>query len=144
MNNLEKYLDQVIEQKPIVYEPPVEAPKPPPEEAPPVNVLASVRRRWYIVLAATVVLCALALPAIFLLVEPQHVVQGAVREAIRSSTARRKDRVRAPFVVRSKSFQTMMMRPMIAQAASGHIIQPPPVQSSETFSPNVFSGGVRP
>jgi succinoglycan biosynthesis transport protein ExoP len=81
MNNLEKYLDQVIEQKPIVYEPPVEAPKPPPEEAPPVNVLASVRRRWYIVLAATVVLCALALPAIFLLVEPQHVVQGAVRVA---------------------------------------------------------------
>ena len=28
MNNLEKYLDQVIEQKPVVYEPPGEALRP--------------------------------------------------------------------------------------------------------------------
>ncbi len=83
MNNLEKYLDQVIEQKPVVYEPPVEAPRPspPPQEAPTINVWASVRRRWYVILATTLVLGALALPAIFLLVEPQYVVQGAVRVA---------------------------------------------------------------
>ena len=79
MNNLEKYLDQVIEQKPVVYEPPVEAPPPP--EAPTLHVLASVRRRWYIVLATVIVLSTLALPAIVLLVEPQYLVQGAVRVA---------------------------------------------------------------
>jgi len=85
MNNLEKYLDQVIEQRPVGYDPPVDvqAPPPPPPalEAPTVNVLAVVRRRWYIALAAALVLCALALPAIWLLVEPQHTIQGAVRVA---------------------------------------------------------------
>jgi polysaccharide biosynthesis transport protein len=78
MNNLEKYLDQVIEQKPVVYEPPVEVPQPP-EEPPTINLLASVRRRWYIVLAVTIVLSAVALPAIWLVIEPQYVVQGAVK-----------------------------------------------------------------
>jgi succinoglycan biosynthesis transport protein ExoP len=79
MNNLEKYLDQVIEQKPVVYEPPEEIPPAPPEEPPTVNLLASVRRRWYLVAAVAIVLCALALPAIWLLVEPQYTVQGAVK-----------------------------------------------------------------
>ncbi|MCX5647394.1 MAG: polysaccharide biosynthesis tyrosine autokinase [Phycisphaerae bacterium] len=84
MNNLEKYLDQVIEQKPAAYEPPGEIQRPPgevqrpPEEPPTINLLASVRRRWYLVLVATIVICAVALPAIWLLVEPQYVVQGAV------------------------------------------------------------------
>jgi succinoglycan biosynthesis transport protein ExoP len=81
MNNLEKYLDQVIEQKPVVYEPPgaVTDVPPGPEEPPSVNVLASVRRRWYIVVLVTIVLCALALPALWLVIEPRYVVQGAVR-----------------------------------------------------------------
>jgi succinoglycan biosynthesis transport protein ExoP len=81
MNNLEKYLDQVIEQKPVVYEAPVEAPQPPqPQpETPTINLLASVRKRWYLVVIVTIVLSALALPAIWLLIEPQYVVQGAVR-----------------------------------------------------------------
>ncbi len=79
MNNLEKYLDQVIEQKPVVGEPPVEPPQPPPPEEPTVNLLASVRKRWYVVVAVTVLLSALALPAIWLIVQPQYVVQGAVK-----------------------------------------------------------------
>lgn len=79
MNNLEKYLDQVIEQKPVVCEAPVEAPQPPPPEMPTINLLASVRKRWYLVVAVTLVLSALALPAIWLLVEPQYLVQGAVK-----------------------------------------------------------------
>lgn len=76
MNNpLEKYLDQVIEQKPIVYEPPAEV-----QEAPPTtNLMDSVRRRWPIILAVTVVVCALGLPAVWFLVEPTFVVQGMVR-----------------------------------------------------------------
>jgi len=40
MNNLEKYLDQVIEQKPVVYEPPVEV-----QEPPTTNALQSIRKR---------------------------------------------------------------------------------------------------
>ncbi len=79
MNNLEKYLDQVIEQKPVVYEAPVEAPQPPQPEAPTVNLLASVRKRWYLVVVVTIALSALALPAIWLLVEPHYLVQGAVK-----------------------------------------------------------------
>jgi capsular exopolysaccharide synthesis family protein len=79
MNNLEKYLDQVIEQKPAVYEAPVEAPQPLPPEAPTVNLLASVRRRWYLVVVVTIAVSALALPAIWLLVEPHYLVQGAVK-----------------------------------------------------------------
>jgi capsular exopolysaccharide synthesis family protein len=84
MNNLEKYLDQVIEQKPAAYEPPGEIQRPPgkaqrpPEEPPTVNLLASVRRRWYIALITTIVLCAVALPVIWLVIQPEYVVQGAV------------------------------------------------------------------
>ncbi len=75
MNNLEKYLDQVIEQKPIVYEPPAEV-----QEAPPTtNLMESVRRRWPIVLAVTLVICAMGLPAVWFFVEPVYVVQGMVR-----------------------------------------------------------------
>ena len=77
MNNLEKYLDQVVEQKPVVYEPPAEMP----QEAQTVDVLGGVRRRWYVVAAVMIVICALVLPAIWLLVEPQYVVTGAVRVA---------------------------------------------------------------
>ncbi len=79
MNNLEKYLDQVIEQKPVVYEAPVEAPQPPQPEMPTINLLACLRKRWYLVILGTIVVSALALPAIWLLVEPQYVVQGAVK-----------------------------------------------------------------
>jgi succinoglycan biosynthesis transport protein ExoP len=79
MNNLEKYLDQVIEPKPVVYEPPVEVPPPPQPEAPTINLLASVRKRWYLVIIVAIVISALALPAIWLLVEPHYLVQGAVK-----------------------------------------------------------------
>jgi len=76
MNNLEKYLDQVIEQRPVVYESPSE-----PQEQPTTNFLESVRKRWSIVLLTTVALCALAVPPIWLLAEPRYVVQGAVHVA---------------------------------------------------------------
>jgi len=76
MNNLERYLDQVIEQRPVVYESPAE----PPEQPTP-SLLASLRRRWYIVLATVILLCGLSLPVIWLLVEPRYVVQGAVHVA---------------------------------------------------------------
>jgi capsular exopolysaccharide synthesis family protein len=75
MNNLEKYLDQVIEQKPIVYEQPAEV-----QEAPPTsNLMESVRRRWPIVLAVALLISAAGLPAVWFLVEPLCVVQGTVQ-----------------------------------------------------------------
>jgi len=74
MNNLEKYLDQVIEQKPIVYDTPAEVQEPQATT----NVMESVRRRWYIVVAVALVICALGLPAVWFLVEPVYVVQGTV------------------------------------------------------------------
>ncbi|MEN6426537.1 MAG: polysaccharide biosynthesis tyrosine autokinase [Phycisphaerales bacterium] len=74
MNNLEKYLDQVIEQRPTVLEPPTEV-----QEPPTTNVLESVRKRWPIILATVIVICAVGLPAVWFLVEPLYVVQGAVK-----------------------------------------------------------------
>src|SRR5512141_2888119 len=73
MNNLEKYLDQVIEQKPVVFEPAA-----PSWQAPKSNIGQALLRRWYIVLVVTVVLCAVALPAVWLLIEPKYVVSGAM------------------------------------------------------------------
>ncbi len=77
MNNLDKYLDQVIEQRPVPYKPSAE--EPPSEQKP--NVLKAVLRRWYIVLVVTIVLSAVGVPAVWLLVEPLFVVQGTVRVA---------------------------------------------------------------
>jgi len=75
MNNLEKYLDQVIEQKPVVYEPPAEV-----QEAPPTsNLMESVRRRWPSVMIVTLLISAAGLPAVWFLVEPIHVVQGTAQ-----------------------------------------------------------------
>lgn len=89
MNNLEKYLDQVIEQKPAVYEP-APAPK---EQAEP-NVMKSLQRRWRLIVLVFVVLCAAGLPAVWLLVKPRSVVQGAIRVllAVRQTLSGEMDR----------------------------------------------------
>jgi capsular exopolysaccharide synthesis family protein len=73
MNNLEKYLDQVIEQKPTVYESPSQ---PPP--VPKSGAAQAVLRRWYIAFFTTLVLCGAGLPAIWLSIKPQYVVSGAM------------------------------------------------------------------
>jgi polysaccharide biosynthesis transport protein len=74
MNNLEKYLDQVIEPKPVVYESSTEV-----QEPPPTNLLESVRKRWYLVPLVALAICAVGLPAIWFLMQPVYVVSGAVR-----------------------------------------------------------------
>ncbi len=77
MDNLEKYLDQVMEKKPVAHETPIEVrPEEEPQAKP--DLLRGVARRWYIVVATTVVLCALGLPAIWLSIEPGYEVRGAV------------------------------------------------------------------
>ncbi len=80
MNNLEKYLDQVIEQRPPVHETSLLLDSEPDSE-PSSNVLRGVLRRWYIVLAVVVVIGAAGLPAVWFLVKPLHTVRGAVRVA---------------------------------------------------------------
>jgi len=78
MNNLEKYLDQVIDQRPVAYDVPLEEST---QEEDRPNILKSVAKRWYIVFLATVLLSLLGLPLVWFLVEPEYTVQGAVRVA---------------------------------------------------------------
>jgi polysaccharide biosynthesis transport protein len=78
MNNLEKYLDQVIDRSPAPLDVPLEEVSS--EEASP-NFLQSVAKRWHIVFLVTILLSCLGLPLVWLLVEPEHMVQGAVRVA---------------------------------------------------------------
>ncbi len=80
MNNLERYLDQVIEQKPAVYDAPPDL-EPQGESQPKPNVLRSILRRWYIVAAVTMVVCAVGVPAVWFLNRPVYTVRGAVRVA---------------------------------------------------------------
>lgn len=76
MNNLEKYLDQVIEQKPMVYDSPA-----PPEEPAPPTVIETLRRRWPVVVLVSILISVLTLPAIWLLIKPRYVVSGAIHVA---------------------------------------------------------------
>jgi succinoglycan biosynthesis transport protein ExoP len=73
MNNLEKYLDQVIEQKPVIYDsaPESEAPASP-------SLMQAAARRWPIVVLVFVLVCVVALPMIWFLIEPRYVVTGAL------------------------------------------------------------------
>ena len=73
MTNLEKYLDQVIEQRPVPDDLPME-----PERPAPPDMLRAVHSRWYIAALIFVLVNALALPAIWLLVQPRYVVTGAI------------------------------------------------------------------
>ncbi len=80
MNNLEKYLDQVIEQKPAPYDVPLDLESDAPSQPKP-NVLRSIAKRWYIVLGVLILVCAVGLPAIWFFSPPVFNVQGAVRIA---------------------------------------------------------------
>jgi len=79
MNNLEKYLDQVIDQRPaaVPYDGPLDEPA---EETKP-NFFQAVLRRWYIVFLIALVGMLVGLPLVWLSVEPEYTVQGAVRVA---------------------------------------------------------------
>ncbi len=76
MNNLEKYLDQVIEQKPVIYDAPAQ-----PEQPMPPSVMDALRRRWYIVVLVSALIVLAVLPAIWLLIKPRYVVTGAIHVA---------------------------------------------------------------
>ncbi len=80
MNNLEKYLDQVIEQRPAVYDAALDSDLDG-ESQPKPNVLRNVLKRWYIVVGVVILVCAVGAPAVWLFVRPVYTVRGAVRVA---------------------------------------------------------------
>jgi succinoglycan biosynthesis transport protein ExoP len=77
MNTLEKYLDHMIEQKPLN----LHSPPPPPEGESTFSLIVGVLRRWYIAVAAFLLMSAIGLPAIWLLIKPLYSVSGAIRVA---------------------------------------------------------------
>jgi len=74
MNNLEKYVDNIMQQKPANFETPPE-----PSSQSTSDLLKSILRRWYIVLLVFFAMCAIGLPAIWFLIEPLYSVTGALR-----------------------------------------------------------------
>jgi len=76
MNDLEKYHDQVIEQRPANFEMPPES-----GSQTTSGLVIGVLRRWYIVLLVFFVMCAIGIPAIWFSIEPLYEVTGAIRVA---------------------------------------------------------------
>ena len=75
MNALEKYLDHVIERKPVN----LNIPAPPvPEGEGTFSLIVGVLRRWYIAVATFLLMCAIGLPAIWLLIKPLYSATGAI------------------------------------------------------------------
>ncbi len=85
MNNLEKYLDQVIVQRPTQVDAtpvPIEPQQPEEPEGPSaMDMFRGVLRRWYIVLGVFLLLCLPGIPAIWLLIEPTYTVAGTIHIA---------------------------------------------------------------
>jgi len=80
MNNLEKYLDHMIQQKAVNPAVPIESKTETDNEVTP-NLVAAILRRWYIVLLTFFALCVIGIPAIWLLIEPLYDVTSAIRVA---------------------------------------------------------------
>ena len=76
MNDLEKHYNQVTEQEVVTFQTPPE-----PDSESTSNLIAGILRRWYIVLVVFFVMCAVGLPAIWLLIEPAYTVTGAIKVA---------------------------------------------------------------
>ena len=76
MNNLEKYTDHLMEQKPVNFEMLRE-----PASESTFDLIKAILRRWHIVLLVFFVMCATGLAAIWFLIEPLYNVTGAIRVA---------------------------------------------------------------
>ena len=76
MSELEKYHEPTVGQEAVNWQTP-----PDPDGEATSDLLAGVLRRWYIVLLVFVVICAIGLPALWMLVKPKYEVTGAIRLA---------------------------------------------------------------
>ncbi|MFH1883392.1 MAG: polysaccharide biosynthesis tyrosine autokinase [Planctomycetota bacterium] len=76
MTDLEKYHDQVIGQELISFE------TPPEPEGPSIsNLIAGILHHWLLVLVTFVVICAIGIPAVWFLIEPQYLATAPIRVA---------------------------------------------------------------
>jgi succinoglycan biosynthesis transport protein ExoP len=76
MNTIEKYDGNLIEPSPYGFEIPHSS-----GSGSTSGLIAAVLRRWYITVIVFFVMCAIGIPAIWLFLEPQYVVTGAIRVA---------------------------------------------------------------
>jgi len=76
MNDLEKYHDQVIGQELVSFETPPE-----PEGQSISNLIAGILHHWPLVLVTFVVICAIGIPAVWFLIEPQYCATASIRVA---------------------------------------------------------------
>jgi capsular exopolysaccharide synthesis family protein len=76
MNNLEKYHDQVIGQELVSFETPPE-----PEDQSMSNLIVGILHHWPLVLVTFVVICAIGIPAVWFLIEPQYRATASIRVA---------------------------------------------------------------
>jgi len=90
MDNLEKYLNRVIDQKPdrsegppsyTVAKSPSAQVQPETEAAGLSNTLRRILSRWYVILLTALVMCGIGIPAIWFLIEPMYNVTAAIRVA---------------------------------------------------------------
>ncbi len=81
MNNLEKYLDHMIQQQEINPTVPIESESDNSNNEVTPNLVAAISRRWYIVLLTFFLICAIGIPTIWLLTKPLYNVTGAIRVA---------------------------------------------------------------
>ncbi len=78
MNDLEQYYDnnQIIEQKVVGFETPAE-----PDSGSSSDLIKGVLRHWPTVLVTFVLICAIGIPAIWYLIEPQYRATASIRVA---------------------------------------------------------------
>jgi capsular exopolysaccharide synthesis family protein len=76
MNEVETYRSQVVDYSPANFED-----QPPYDSHSTSNLVRGVFRRWYIVMAIFIVICAAGLPVIWFVIEPLYSVTGAIRVA---------------------------------------------------------------
>ncbi len=76
MNTIEKYGGELIERSPTGFEMPPES-----GNESTSGLIVAVLRRWHIVVLVFLVMCAIGIPAIWLLLEPRYDVTGALRLA---------------------------------------------------------------
>ncbi len=76
MNDLEKYHGQVIGQELVSFGTPPES-----EGQSVSNLIAGVLHHWLLVLVTFVVICAIGIPAVWFLIEPQYLATASIRVA---------------------------------------------------------------
>jgi capsular exopolysaccharide synthesis family protein len=76
MDNIEKYTGELVERIPSDFEMPPE-----PQSEATSALIVAVLRRWHVAVIVFFIICIIGISGIWLLIEPQYVVTGAIRVA---------------------------------------------------------------